>query len=308
MVPIHDESRLPIAKGGKSIAVILLCLAVAGTAVGFYLYRLSSPALSQKDSETEKELISKLWLQQHFQTIDVDDKKIGGNFGDPDDDGLNNYQEYIYGSDPKNPDSDADGVLDGTEVAYNIDPTNGIIDSATYAAAQETLSEAGISVSTGDIKQIVLDNLETDRAPYIREWNLNQLKVSEDNSTEAYETYAVKFGETVGYVELPSTQDMIENYFFYNTPSQVDDFINREKNIIDQLTGLSVPSNFTTLHLAYIRLNEGFLGLAVAAKERQVKSELEEGWLYPEIQYLAALEPVVRDLQFQAAKQLGIPL
>lgn len=42
---------------------------------------------------------------------------------DPDNDGLKNWQEDIYHTDPRNPDSDGDGYLDGEEVASGYDPT-----------------------------------------------------------------------------------------------------------------------------------------------------------------------------------------
>lgn len=42
---------------------------------------------------------------------------------DPDRDGLNNYLEFFYGSDPNNPDTDGDGMLDGAEVIGGRNPT-----------------------------------------------------------------------------------------------------------------------------------------------------------------------------------------
>lgn len=41
---------------------------------------------------------------------------------DPDSDGLKNWEEEIYKTDPRNPDSDGDGYLDGEEVASGYNP------------------------------------------------------------------------------------------------------------------------------------------------------------------------------------------
>ena len=42
--------------------------------------------------------------------------------GDLDDDGLDDSEEGVLGTDPLNPDSDGDGTLDGAEVAAGTDP------------------------------------------------------------------------------------------------------------------------------------------------------------------------------------------
>jgi hypothetical protein len=41
---------------------------------------------------------------------------------DPDNDSLTNMQEYATKTNPKNPDSDGDGMTDGWEVTYGLDP------------------------------------------------------------------------------------------------------------------------------------------------------------------------------------------
>ncbi len=43
---------------------------------------------------------------------------------DPDGDGLTNLEEYIWDTDPNNPDTDGDGMPDGWEAKHNLDPTN----------------------------------------------------------------------------------------------------------------------------------------------------------------------------------------
>jgi sortase (surface protein transpeptidase) len=49
---------------------------------------------------------------------------------DPDQDGLTNLQEYQYGTDPNNKDTDGDGFTDGAEVAGNFNPLgSGVFDA-----------------------------------------------------------------------------------------------------------------------------------------------------------------------------------
>ena len=62
------------------------------------------------------ELGSTNWTQSEKMTINVTASP------DSDDDGLNDYYESVYDTDPNNPDSDGDGYLDGYEVDNNKDP------------------------------------------------------------------------------------------------------------------------------------------------------------------------------------------
>jgi hypothetical protein len=48
----------------------------------------------------------------------------GDALDDPDGDGLINVEEFEHGSDPNNPDSDADGLPDGWEVENYLDPAD----------------------------------------------------------------------------------------------------------------------------------------------------------------------------------------
>jgi preprotein translocase subunit SecG len=79
-----------------------------------------TPAENAKIREAT-ELTSE-WLLQNFSSNDVDTKgnctniSVCGPTADPDSDGLNNLEEYMYDTDPLNPDTSGDGIADGDKV------------------------------------------------------------------------------------------------------------------------------------------------------------------------------------------------
>jgi hypothetical protein len=59
---------------------------------------------------------------------------------DADGDGLTIFQEYQYGTDPRNPDTNGDGIPDGLEVRLGLNPANFDMDSDGVSNAQELLN------------------------------------------------------------------------------------------------------------------------------------------------------------------------
>lgn len=77
----------------------------------------TSPVFYDTDGDT----LSDAWELQH--NLDPHDSTgDNGADGDPDEDGLVNWLEYEYGTNPQVADSDQDGLLDGAEVQHNSNP------------------------------------------------------------------------------------------------------------------------------------------------------------------------------------------
>lgn len=75
------------------------------------------------------------WIERNFTSTEMTNQLIAGPTGDPDNDGLSNKLEFIYGSNPKNADSLCNGVTntptctgknDKQNVDANISPLTGL--------------------------------------------------------------------------------------------------------------------------------------------------------------------------------------
>jgi hypothetical protein len=78
------------------------------------IYEMEIDALPPVDTDADG--LPDTWMMQYFghATAQASDSSTAGD--DPDGDGLTNLQEYNAGTNPKNPDTDADGLSDGQEV------------------------------------------------------------------------------------------------------------------------------------------------------------------------------------------------
>ena len=56
----------------------------------------------------------------------LDDNDDTDQFGDLDNDGLSNVEEYFFATDPSDEDTDADGWLDLEEILNGTDPNNSL--------------------------------------------------------------------------------------------------------------------------------------------------------------------------------------
>jgi len=62
------------------------------------------------------------WQKYYFGSESCKRQEVCGGAADPDEDGLNNNEEYRFGTDPKNPDTDHDGYVDADEIQNGRNP------------------------------------------------------------------------------------------------------------------------------------------------------------------------------------------
>ena len=136
-------------KSDAIVKYVLIALAVAFVAAAayfgykFFAGRSTTPAPAATQAPTTptdttnpptqtttpapaQSQIPSSWQQKFFGAAICANQDVCGDAADPDHDGLTNADEFKAGTDPNNPDTDADGIADGDEAhVFNLDPNNG---------------------------------------------------------------------------------------------------------------------------------------------------------------------------------------
>lgn len=127
----NDNVNLVVFKGcSLSIHVepgvyyfVLKTRSANGSFVSYY----NLPFFEYKLNDSNNDGIPDLWIDEYPSISDLED--VAG--ADSDDDGLTNLQEYNWGTNPINPDTDGDNVYDSVELWYDLDPLETMTDGAT---------------------------------------------------------------------------------------------------------------------------------------------------------------------------------
>ena len=290
----------------RFIVVIAIFLLVAGTAAaGFYLY--------EKDEENKTvqvagsgtaSVLPKEWLIKYFATDNENDPAVGGPYGDPDNDVLTNLQEFYFGADPTNPDSDGDGQIDGAEVALNSNPLGpGELYSTEFArriADQYLISNNLEEFKSENIQRQVLQLLnppDPEKLEVVLPGK-ETLKVFSQNTPETIDRY---FQESIAATEPLDIDAKILQVALQN-PASVDhqSVLGLIYEVMYRFRAVKVPSDalyFHQLRLAALAASANLLEIAktvdFAAEPETQKYKFQEQ--YYQVALMEKISYIVRD-------------
>lgn len=179
---------------------------------------------------------------------------------DDDADGLSNAKEFIYGTDPENPDSDQDGFLDGQEVKNGFDPLqpgqtkltqrgtkNLTIEYFNWVKAQKGIADPRLDPAliqaffeANNLLSFTLPNIPA-----------SQLQVAE-NSPANLRAYLV----ALDYIRLPqeelSYQAMAGQILNGQSTPKLGSIIQALERLQSQLQSLPVPASAVPIHQEYL--------------------------------------------------------
>ncbi len=196
---------------------------------------------------------------------------------DLDGDGVLDWEEGLWGTDPTKKDSNDDGVLDKDEIE-KLKEERGITepsDSLTLSLEEENLTETDkfsreffSTVATlnqsGQMDQETMDKLGSSLAEHIQNstpkkvFILSDIKTTGDDiqTVQIYSASFIKIETkyTLNYTVMDVLQKFIvdENNVDSSVLVELDPIINQTNNVINELAKMSVPQSLALLHLDFL--------------------------------------------------------
>ena len=201
---------------------------------------------------------------------------------DTDLDGIPNWEESLWGTDPTKKDTNDDGVSDSVEIEKikstqvksdividenGITTKGGERDSENLTETDKLSRELFSTIATlnqaGDIDQATVDKLSSSFAERIQNsaprkvFSLADMKVIKDDSAQAVSTYNEALNKIysqnskVKYTVLDVLQKFIvdENNVDESVLPELDPLIAQTNSTVDAMAKTSVPASLATLHL-----------------------------------------------------------
>ncbi|TSA46106.1 hypothetical protein D4R52_01160 [bacterium] len=237
------------------LAAVLFTFAVGTVALGIFLYGKYTKGKSVAAANSRNPascVLPKDWLLKYFGTDDVNNPKVGGPEGDMDGDFLTNCQEYAFGTNPMNPDTDKDGGLDGIEVAFGQNPngagelpmTQGALDYAKQVIFGDQNFQ---NFSEEKVTQKVNDTFQPDREVVLDMPADTDIILSTDNSKEAIEKY-YNDSMALSASDGSESQDVQARLFNGMSQTEIDYYLKKMQTAEQLLREMPVPSELASAH------------------------------------------------------------
>ena len=235
---------------------------------------------------------------------------------DSDNDGLKDWEEQIYGTDPKKADTDGDKTPDGEEIRLNRDPlkpgpndklpeplaekketpataennlTQKLIDKFNNKFILPRLDNPSVSINT-KLSQEILKDLPANIF-YPNYFTEKDIIILKNDTPENFANYLREFNATISgsFGSLPQSEITIFSEALQaedlSQLSILDVYLSSYQTALTKLKNLPVPPTFANLHLAY--LNATKRQQAAVEKMRQAEIDVIKG-TYGAQEYIAA--------------------
>lgn len=268
----------------KKFYLFGIVLVLSGILIGGYLVLKSKTGTADISEQFSDLLKRETEISQEITKFSQAD--------DLDKDGLANWQEEIYGTDPNNPDTDGDSYLDGEEIISGYDPLvpapndalsgqaeipRPLSQNLTRLLAQNMAPQIGqLESDSFDIGNMLEQTqkdeaLQNQLAAFFKElWpeiSQSELIIIDDNSQMAQDKYFEQVIQAIPETPIESEEEVLTQAMTTGDFSQIDFYINVYRTAVPQMKKIPTPSNFVPYHKRIIELLMGTEKVYQAIKE-----------------------------------------
>lgn len=208
---------------------------------------------------------------------------------DSDSDGLKDWEETLWQTDPQNPDTDGDGTPDGEEVDQNRNPILRANDDTLENEDYRAVAMVRQAVKKKDAP--LLDPSAEPSAFWLPTLHLkpDDLKISALESETALKNYGASLAKALTFYTTPLTENEVAltlEILESNNElalSQLGQLVERHINTLEELRAITVPQSATELHLALLNTIGGLAeaGINMSTVLREPVLALQSAELYP---------------------------
>lgn len=260
----------------RKVALLIIACLIAVGAVSFVVYANKPETSDTYDSS----------LVRGVDSADLIDNSLRKSSDQDDDaDGLFNWEEVLWKTDPKNPDTDGDLMPDGEEVKMGrnpavkgpndqlITPTSKSADTTKASQPKKVMNEtdklaatlfneylqykkSGIPIDSQAQEKIIENALVSNQlkvsAP---QYKPGEIKVTSENSPESLRLYGNSLGASIkrnSPVQEDNEYAILMKAIANENPAELkklDPLIAGYKNLVNELLNQNIPSKFLQSHI-----------------------------------------------------------
>lgn len=239
----------------------LVLAAVVVGAIAIWTHGTFSFKASQEDVELARlsSPMSLEWQQLYFGKQICRRPNFCGAEADPDKDGLSNYQEYLFFTDPTDPDSDGDGINDGQEVRDYKNPigvgtvktARDVTDPYDINALNDEVIKLGLDeIKAGDVMSVEQIQMAAARLTELPAFTEIPFTITSENNQAAVDEYARQYGRvTQEFLSNPAAayaSSIADN----SDQALVEEFMNQTAFYATTLVAIPVPSDLFAFNRA----------------------------------------------------------
>jgi hypothetical protein len=215
----------------------------------------------------ELPIYPKAWIEKNFSALEQSNTLISGPAADPDQDGLSNKQEYIFGSNPKNKDTLCNGQIDGKQcvgltdgqnVQKGISPLTGLeldppsrfrIKRQDYAILNKIQNSFEIAAKEGvDFPSLYQLSKKIDLGQDYDKIEVNKVV---DNRENIYNYSKFRIDVLKKLIDEDELSGFSQIYSLNNV-QQIKQYQNQLQAELDKMKAVSVPNKYAPSHKAYV--------------------------------------------------------